>query len=147
MQKIAAARECGSLPCRFMRGLNMKTWKKRAALAAAATAAALIAAPAMAQDAGTIMSGLRGQATEAVSLVTVISFLAGAAIGIAGFLKFYANTKNPNDPSNKMSTAFILIFVGAGLVALPAVLGSGISTVFGSGADKTDGTSGFTSLN
>jgi len=112
-------------------------------------AAALSVAPgvALAQSVGDIADGLTGQITNVNNVITITAFVIGVALAIMGLLKFHANSKNPNDPSNKMSTAFILIFVGAALVAIPAVLGSGIQTIWGGGADTTDATTGFTSLN
>ena len=121
----------------------MKTWNIRAAAASVAASATMFAAPAMAQDVGAIADGLTGQLTSIGTLVAVLSFVLGVAVAIAGLMKFRAHSQNPNDPSNKMSTAFILMFVGAGLVAIPAVLGSGITTIFGDGADQTNGNTGF----
>ncbi|MBW3243570.1 hypothetical protein KUV57_12930 [Epibacterium sp. DP7N7-1] len=121
----------------------MKTWKSRAATALASVSAMMLAAPAMAQDVGAIADGLTTQVTSIGTLAAVVSFVLGVAVAIAGLMKFRAHSQNPNDPSNKMSTAFILMFVGAGLVAIPAVLGSGITTIFGDGADQTNGNDGF----
>lgn len=122
----------------------------------AVTAVALLALSptlAMAQstgangDLGAIADSLTSQTAKFSSLITVASFAIGVALAVAGFLKFRANSQNPNDPSNKLSTAFMLIFVGAAMVALPAVLGTGIGTIFGAGAGSTDGTQGFQQLN
>lgn len=121
----------------------MNTWKLRAAAAIAAASAMAAAAPAMAQDVGTIAEGLTSQVSQIGTLISVISFVLGVGVAIAGLMKFRAHSQNPNDPSNKISTAFILMFVGAGLVAVPAVLGSGISTIFGDGAEQTNGNDGF----
>lgn len=121
----------------------MKTWNLRAVTALAAAAVTFAAAPALAQDVGDIAAGLTGQVTSIGTLAAVLSFVLGVAIAIAGLMKFRAHSQNPNDPSNKISTAFVLMFVGAGLVAIPAVLGSGITTIFGDGAGQTNGTTGF----
>lgn len=101
---------------------------------------------AVAQSVGDIATDLRGQVTNINLLITVISFVLGVALAIIGIMKFRAHSQNPNDPSAKMSTAFILMFSGAALVAIPAVLGSGIQTIWGTGAATTDSTSGFGSL-
>lgn len=101
---------------------------------------------ALAQSVGDIATDLRSQVTNVNLLVTVISFVLGVALAIVGIMKFKAHSQNPNDPSAKMSTAFILMFAGAALVAIPAVLGSGIQTIWGSGAATTDATGGFNSL-
>ncbi|MCW3782608.1 hypothetical protein [Defluviimonas salinarum] len=101
------------------------------------------AASAQALDLGGIADGLTAQVSRIGVLIEVVSYVLGVALGIAGLMKFRAHSQNPNDPSNKMSTAFMLVFVGAALVAIPAVLGSGISTIFGEGAATTNGKSGF----
>ncbi|MCW3782609.1 hypothetical protein [Defluviimonas salinarum] len=119
----------------------MKHWKNSAAVLVAS--AVTLASPAMAQNIGQIADGLTTQVSSIGILIEVVSYVLGVALGIAGLMKFRAHSQNPNDPSNKMSTAFMLMFVGAALVAIPAVLGSGISTIFGSGADTTNGNNGF----
>jgi len=98
---------------------------------------------AMAQNVGEIADSLATQTGNIADLVSIVAFVLGVGMAIAGFLKFKQNAQNPNDPSAKISTAFILIFVGAGLVAIPAALGSGIATVFGGGAQQTDASTGF----
>lgn len=98
---------------------------------------------ALAQNMGEIADSLATQTGEVADLVSIVAFVLGVGMAIAGFLKFKQNAQNPNDPSAKISTAFILIFVGAGLVAIPAALGSGIATVFGGGAQQTDANTGF----
>lgn len=104
----------------------------------------LSATTAMAQDnLGDIAESLATQTGNIADLVSIVAFVLGVGMAIAGFMKFRQNAQNPNDPSAKVSTAFILIFVGAGLVAIPAALGSGIATVFGDGAEQTDATTGF----
>jgi len=101
---------------------------------------------AFAQDVGEIAADLANQTGAIADLVSIVAFVLGVGMAIAGFLKFRQNAQNPNDPSAKISTAFILIFVGAGLVAIPAALGSGITTVFGDGAEQTDANTGFRAL-
>lgn len=107
---------------------------------------AMMVTPLYAQDAGEIADGLAGQLGSFADLLSILAFVLGIGMAIAGFMKFRANSQNPNDPSNKLSTAFILIFVGAGLVAIPAVLGSGIATFFDDGAATTDANQGFRAL-
>ena len=102
---------------------------------------------AQARDVGEIASDLTEQTGFVSQLVTVVAFVLGVGMAIAGLLKFKAHSQNPNDPSAKMSTAFMLVFVGAALVAIPAALGSGIQTIFGSSAQKTNATSGFNRVN
>lgn len=101
---------------------------------------------AMAQNVGEIADSLATQTGEIADFVSIVAFVLGVGMAIAGFMKFKQNAQNPNDPSAKVSTAFILIFVGAGLVAIPAALGSGIATIFGTNAEQTDANSGFRAL-
>lgn len=107
-----------------------------------------IPASAIAQvrDLGDIASDIAIQTRFVSQLITVIAFVLGVGLAISGLLKFKAHSQNPNDPSAKISTAFVLVFVGAAMVALPATLGSGISTIFGANADRTNPTSGFDSI-
>lgn len=124
------------------------TFLKTLAIAVTVASAALAVAsgPAIAQNVGEIANDLRGQVTNLTALVTVVAFIVGVGLAIMGLIKFRAHTQNPNDPSASMSSAFILIFVGAAMVAIPAVLGSGIQTVFGTGATTTDARTGFDQL-
>jgi hypothetical protein len=109
----------------------MKTTLRIMALGAAL---AVLPVAAMAQsNVGGIFQDITNQLRNIPALLGIVSFVLGVALAIAGLMKFYAASKNPNDPSAKMSTAFILIFVGATLVALPILLGVGITTIFGSG--------------
>ena len=68
----------------------------------------------------------------------MIAFLAGFVFGIMGFMKLRANAQNPNDPSNRVTTAFMLIFVGAGLIAIPTVMGVGVESLFGDGTGTSN---------
>lgn len=122
----------------------MNSKDKHAASLVALAMVGLAATPAFAQQsAGNIASQLTGQVTSISTLLSVVIFVAGLAVAAMGLLKFKAHSANPNDPSNKLSSAWVLIFVGAAMVAIPAVLGSGISTIFGTGATTTNGVSGF----
>ncbi|PTX52501.1 hypothetical protein IQ03_01246 [Gemmobacter caeni] len=114
-----------------------------ARLGLVATSLMCSASMAMAQNSmGDIATRLRTQTGLLTEFVSVVAFILGVGMAIAGFLKFKQNAQNPNDPSAKVSTAFILIFVGAGLVAIPAALGTGIATIW-QGAQQTDANSGF----
>ena len=124
--------------------------KKLSLHASVAITSLLVAAPpAIAQSrrsVGEIAQSLQQQTTAVNTFLTVLPFVIGVGMAIGGFLKFRAHSQNPNDPSNKLSTAFMLLFVGAGLVAIPAVLGTGIETIFGNG-QQTDATGGFNAVN
>lgn len=98
------------------------------------------------RDIGAMATAMRTMAGSVNGLVTVVAFIIGVVLAISGILKFKAHSANPNDPSAKLSTAFMLMFAGAALVALPALLGSGVLTFFGSGATTTNATTGFVGL-
>ena len=114
-------------------------------LIASAYLAMANAAAAQSTTVGDAFDSLEKQAVNAIGFVTVLAFALGVVLAIMGFLKFKANAQNPNDPSNKISTAFMLVFVGAGLVSLPAVLKVGAGTFLGGG--QTTSSQGFTSIN
>lgn len=118
-----------------------------ARLSAMIVATALFATTAAAQNVGDIADSLGDQTGSVADFASILAFVLGVGMAIAGFLKFRQNAQNPNDPSAKVSTAFILLFVGAGLVAIPAALGTGIATVFGDSAQQTDADTGFRSVN
>ncbi|MFG6082206.1 DUF6750 family protein [Paracoccus litorisediminis] len=93
---------------------------------------------ALAANMGDIASDLAGQGQQIGDLIMIICAVAGIGVALMGLFKFKAHSANPNDPSNKMSSALTLIFVGAAMVAIPELLGSGVSTIFGDGAEVQD---------
>ena len=119
--------------------------------AVATVALALSAGTAWAQpaDVAEVSKTVGTQMIALGSLAGIVAFLAGFVFGIMGFMKLKANAANPNDPSNKVSTGFILIFVGAALIAVPTVMGVGVGSIFGDGGDNTsltDNGGGFTTI-
>ena len=106
---------------------------------AAVLAAASSVGAAMAQDVGEIATDLGGQINSLGSMLMIVAAVVGLGVAVMGLLKFKAHSANPNDPSNKVSSAFVLVFVGAAMVAVPAMLGSGISTIFGDTGNTTTG--------
>ncbi|HDZ51504.1 hypothetical protein LCGC14_0112270 [marine sediment metagenome] len=124
--------------------------KKIIHIAGAAAVLALIASGAMAQvaDVKEVSEKIGTQLEALGSLAGIVAFLSGFVFGIMGFMKLKANAANPNDPSNKVSTGFILIFVGAALIAVPTVMGVGVGSLFGDGGQNTDleGNTPFTAI-
>lgn len=119
--------------------------------AVATVALALSAGTAWAQpaDVAEVSKTVGTQMIALGSLAGIVAFLAGFVFGIMGFMKLKANAASPNDPSNKVSTGFILIFVGAALIAVPTVMGVGVGSIFGDGGDNTSLTEnggGFTTI-
>ena len=128
-----------------------KNTKPICLIAATAAAIALTSSSAHAQatDLKEVSTNIGEQLIALGSLAGIVAFLAGFVFGIMGFMKLKANAANPNDPSNKVSTGFILIFVGAALIAVPTVMGVGVGSIFGSGGKNTsltDTGGGFTSI-
>jgi len=124
--------------------------KKIIHIAGAAAVLALTASGAMAQvaDVKEVSEKIGTQLEALGSLAGIVAFLSGFVFGIMGFMKLKANAANPNDPSNKVSTGFILIFVGAALIAVPTVMGVGVGSLFGDGGQNTDleGNTPFTAI-
>lgn len=103
------------------------------------TLALMAAGPAIAQQAQDFMhmsEHLRVQTRLFSRLVTAFAFLMGVFLTFQGITKFRKNVDNPNDPSSSSAVAFIFIFAGAVMVALPALIATGAITFFGS----TEGT-------
>ncbi len=130
----------------------MNNLKHLTMLAVTVAALTLVAGDASAQ-AVTDVKGVSGKVGEQLialgSLAGIVAFLSGFVFGIMGFMKLKANAANPNDPSNKISTGFILIFVGAALIAVPTVMGVGVGSIFGGGGPNTSLTGnggGFTAI-
>jgi hypothetical protein len=120
-------------------GPNMRKFTKISTMALAAATASIMASGAHAQvkDVAGVSGKVGDQLIALGSLAGIVAFLAGFVFGIMGFMKLKANASNPNDPSNKVSTGFILIFVGAALIAVPTVMGVGIGSIFGTGGENT----------
>ena len=129
----------------------MKKLKSIISLAALSVTTTFAAGAAQAQTKD--IAGVSGKVGEQLialgSQAGIVAFLAGFVFGIMGFMKLKANAANPNDPSNKVSTGFILIFVGAALIAVPTVMGVGVGSIFGDGGPNTTLTKdggGFTAI-
>lgn len=113
------------------------------AFAAMLAVAALSASPALAaSNVGELAQSWVSQLSQFKAVIGVISYLAAFGIGMMGILKLKAASKNPNDPNNKVSTGLAYIAAAALLIALPTLLGVGVSSFFGSSSGTIDG-SGF----
>lgn len=107
--------------------------RKTTAFAAMLAVAALSASPALAApDLGTLFQQWTTQLGNAKNFIGVLAYLGAFVTGLMGIFKLKAASKNPNDPNNKVSTGLIYIGAAALLVALPTVLGVGVSSFFGS---------------
>ena len=132
-----------STSCKSKWGLAVKKHEIRLFLGLAASP--FLSSPTFAGvvDLGTVMSSLSGQMTIASTLITIIAFVSGVVMAIIGILKFKAYSQNPNDPQAKLSSAFVYIFAGAAMVALPSTIMTGVATFFGTNAQVTNAVSGF----
>ena len=109
------------------------------ALSGAAALLTATAATAQVTDISSMANQAGGQLKAIGTLAGLAASLMGAVFAIMGLLKLKANQQNPNDPSNKVSSAFMLIFIGAALIAIPTVLGVGVNSLFGQGAATAGG--------
>jgi len=102
---------------------------------------ALGATPARAQvrDLGEVADGLSTQIGQFGDLLGIAASVMGVGLAVAGLLKLRAHSNSPNDPSNKVSSGILLVFLGAAMVALPELIGSGISTLFGNTSGAVSG--------
>jgi heme/copper-type cytochrome/quinol oxidase subunit 2 len=119
------------------------------AIALAVLGATLFSAPAvLAQSSiGELLTAARtSQLGPIASFAGAVCFILGVVFGITALLKFRANASNPNDPSNKISTAIVTALVAAALIGIPSFLGVGVNTLFGAGAQTTSIESTLTSL-
>jgi intracellular multiplication protein IcmD len=67
-------------------------------------------------------------------LIQGAAYVAGLGFALAGMLKFKAHKDNPQQV--QLSTAIVLLAVGAGLVFIPSLLQSGGATLFGQDAER-----------
>ena len=122
--------------------------RAQALLAAAALAIPvwlLGVVPASAQkDAGEVADNVRGQVGEFADLLGAAAFLVGIGLVVFGIFTLYKHSKNPQDPSSKLSTAMMLLIAGGAMIAVPTVAGVGVTSLFGTGAQvvKTDAAGG-----
>ncbi len=84
---------------------------------------------------GDIASGITDSFSSVAKMISGGAYIAGFALTMVGIMKLKAHKDNPTQIP--ISTGFALIFVGAALVAMPLLLGVGITTIFGSDADTS----------
>lgn len=95
------------------------------------------------RDFGQMANSLSAQGSSVTLLISTIAFVLGVVMAMTGILKFRQNAQNPNDPSSRPLVAFSFIFAGSAMIALPALLMTGVVTIFGTGAALTGSESGF----
>ncbi|MBV6632832.1 MAG: hypothetical protein KI792_07350 [Alphaproteobacteria bacterium] len=121
--------------------------KKRTLLIAGASlmavgASLLIASPALANGGIAGMGNqLRDQIGSLTDLIGAASFIVGLVFGASGLLKFKQHSENPQ--GTPLSHAMVRLVVAGALIALPAVLGTSVGTLFGNaGSNSTDANGG-----
>jgi hypothetical protein len=91
-------------------------------------------------DLNDVGTRLIGQTGQLATFLWRVIFVTGVVLTITGLWKFYGHVQSPNDPAARKNVAFVYIVAGCLMVALPSVMGTGITTFFGSGA--TDSVAG-----
>jgi len=86
-------------------------------------------------DFASMASDMGGQVLSLSVLMTVIAFIMGVMMVIGGLYKFKKHSDNRGDPSSSPAVGLMLVFLGAALVALPELMGVGVTTIFGRGGD------------
>ena len=114
--------------------------RAKALLAAAALAIpvwmlGILPATAGQQNAGEVAQNVQGQVGEFADLLGAAAFLVGIGLVVFGIFTLYKHSKNPQDPSSKLSTAVMLIVAGGMMIAVPTVAGVGVQSLFGDGAN------------
>ena len=94
------------------------------------------------EDAAAVANRVQNQVGAFADLIGAAAFLIGIGFVVFGIFRLYNHSKNPNDPSAKLSTAVILVVAGGAMIAVPTVAGVGVVSLFGGGADvvSTEGT-------
>ena len=119
--------------------LNKISDAKYNALAAATVAIMFAPKDAEAQGIGDVAANVEGNLSQIASLVVAGAFLGGIAFVAMGLMRLKAAVDSQGQQV-KYSEGLWRLGLGAALVALPAVTGTGIGTLFGSdgGGDKSD---------
>lgn len=105
----------------------------------------LAAEPALAdEDIGEMANRLSEQLASIARFISIVSFVAGLGIGMSGILKLKNHSQNPAQVP--LSQPMMRILVACGLIALPTVMGNGITTLFSAEAQKLDAVSGIDAI-
>lgn len=93
------------------------------------------------QSFGDIANNFVRSIQGAGSAVTAVCWLAALAMGAVSVFKFKANADNPQQVPLKIP--LIYLGVAAGLAAVPEVIGTGIVSIWGGGAQQVNQSGGF----
>lgn len=78
-----------------------------------------------------VTDGLAGQIPPLASALTVAAFIFGVSFIFIGLFKFKKSAERPGDDASRPFVALIFIFAGAGIIALPTTITTGIGSIFG----------------
>tara|TARA_Y100000588_G_scaffold366218_1_gene431675 strand:+ start:2103 stop:2480 length:378 start_codon:yes stop_codon:yes gene_type:complete len=122
---------------------------KKSHLLGLGLAVSLMVLPEVAHANGAGIAGmgdqLRDQIGSLTDLIGAASFIVGLVFGASGLMKFKQHSENPQ--GTPLSHAMVRLLVAGALIALPAVLGTSVGTLF-SNATSTDATgNSLTSIN
>lgn len=87
-------------------------------------------------DISVIADHLVSQFDSIANLIGALAFVLGLGLGASGLMKFRQHSDNPN--AVPISQPLVRLVIAAMLIALPAVLGTGITTFFEEGAQTTN---------
>ncbi|MBV6632833.1 MAG: hypothetical protein KI792_07355 [Alphaproteobacteria bacterium] len=83
---------------------------------------------------------LQGQIGSLTDLIGAASFIVGLVFGASGLLKFKQHSENPQ--GTPLSHAMVRLVVAGALIALPAVLGTSVGTLFANGPSSVTNSGG-----
>ena len=107
---------------------------KKTNLFGIALAVSMVALPSLAYASNGIAGmgdQLRDQIGSLTDLIGAASFIVGLVFGASGLMKFKQHSENPQ--GTPLSHAMVRLLVAGALIALPAVLGTSVGTLFASG--------------
>lgn len=108
-----------------------------ARVAVVLTAGALLASVGSAlaqQNFGGVADTVTEQFSNFGALLGGAASLLGLGFCLLSIAKFKGYSANPQDPNNKLTTAVGMLAAGVSLIALPAFMGVGVTSLFGDGA-------------
>lgn len=79
-----------------------------------------------------IVGNVKTNITSLISLLIIVSYIAGVGFALAGILQFKAHKDNPTQVP--LSKPIVLLAVAACLLFLPSIMSTAGKTVFGTGA-------------
>ena len=92
---------------------------------------------------GAIAANVTGNLTNIAKLITAGSYVAGMGFAVGAIAKFKQYKENPQQMP--LSTPLVLLFIGVGLIFIPAIFKTGGGTLFGASGAKSS-ISGLTSF-